>query len=134
MMFSKLTYFIVLKNEMINKSINFESNNLSQYSKKGHSITVNNPTRYYKHMRAKQLNTNNEYSYDFNETNWFLFNDLKSNKHKRNNSSKSNKKRRIKSSNRSNASNRNTVKAFIVTPHEMWKILVINVFKMIFIA
>ena len=27
-----------------------------------------------------------------------------------------------------------TVKAFVVTPHEMWEILVINVFEMIFIT
>ena len=29
--------------------------------------------------------------------------------------------------------NSTTVKAFVTTPHEMWEILIINVFEMIFI-
>ena len=29
--------------------------------------------------------------------------------------------------------NSNTVKAFVITPHEMWEILVINIFEIIFI-
>lgn len=64
---------------MIKKSIigNLNAGRQDQSLQKTHSINVNNPVRYFKHMHNKHIQSNSEYSHDFQDTKWFSFYGLK---------------------------------------------------------